>query len=98
MTTAAHDDNQVHRVRLALLVTVLDGQCDDRAHDLLCDPAHPHLAVEVAHRLAHCVVDLVDECDHAEMRADIAAELLKLADEGGDEAAGEPDQVEGDGA
>lgn len=74
-------DLAVARARLALLVAVLDGDCDQRAHDLLCPPDRPHLALEVAHRLAHDLVASIDHEDHAEMRANIAAELLALAAE-----------------
>ena len=73
---SGHD---VHRTRLALLVAVLDGDCQQRVHDLLCDPGAPHLAVEVAHRLAHDLVASIDRDDHGAMRDDLAAELLHLA-------------------
>jgi len=71
-------DQAAHRSYLALLLAVLDGQCDQRAHDLLCT-TDPHHAADVAHHAAHRLVDSMDQADHPEMRADIAAELLHLA-------------------
>lgn len=75
------EERVVRRTALALLVAVLDGECDARVVDLLCGrQADPLLAVRVAHRLAHLlVVAAVDVDDHQEMRDDIAAELLGLA-------------------
>ncbi len=80
MTPASDPD--VHRAYLALLVAVLDGHCDTRAHDLLCDQDDPHYAVRVAHHAAHQLVASVDQADHPAMRQDLAAELLALAGEG----------------
>lgn len=74
-------DLAVHRATLALLVAVLDDECDDRAHALLCDGDDPHLPIHVAHQLAHDLVAMIDQEDHGEMRTDIAAELLQLAGE-----------------
>lgn len=70
--------DDVHRTYVALLLAVLD-QDDGRAQLLLADGA---LAVRVAHYAAHNVVASIDPGDHAEMRADIAADLLELAGEG----------------
>ena len=74
------EERVVRRTALALLLAVLDGECDARVVDLLCGrQADPLLAVRVAHRLAHNLVAAVDVDDHQEMRDDIAAELLGLA-------------------
>jgi hypothetical protein len=73
------DDPEVHRAALALYVAVLDGACDERAHELLCRADDPHFAVTVAHHLAHKFVDSIDAEDHDEMREDLAAELHRLA-------------------
>jgi hypothetical protein len=77
------DNAAVHRAKLALLVAVLDGDCDLRVHDLLCRSDDPHFAVLVAHRIAHDYTDAIDAADHAEMRTDIVAELHEIA-AGGD--------------
>ncbi|MDZ5441753.1 hypothetical protein U2F26_03275 [Micromonospora sp. 4G57] len=72
-------DQQTHRTYLALLLAVLDDDCDQRTHQLLCHTADPHHAADVAHHAAHRMVASIDPTDHAEMRADIAHELLQLA-------------------
>lgn len=79
-------DRAVQRAYLALLLAILDGECEQRLHDLLCTVDDPHLALEVAHHAAHRMVDSIDPGDHAEMHADIAAELLGLAGANDDEA------------
>lgn len=76
-------DLDVHRAYLALLLAVLDGDCQGRVHELLCHPDDPHFAVKVAHHAAHKMVASIDQADHPEMRADVAAELLELAGESG---------------
>ena len=78
MSAAA--DLDVHRAWLALLAAVLDGDCDQRVHELLCHDDDPHHALEVAHHAAHKMVNSIDLQDHPAMRADLAAELLELAD------------------
>lgn len=78
MTTSS-PDQQTHRTYLALLLAVLDDQCDQRTHQLLCRTDDPHHAADVAHHAAHRLVDTINPADHPEMRADIAAELLHLA-------------------
>lgn len=72
-------DRDVHRARLALLVAVLDGDCGQRCTDLLHRDDRPGFALDVAHDLAHLIVAGIDPGDHAEMRADLVAELLDLA-------------------
>jgi len=72
-------DTDAHRGYLALLLAVLDGDCDARAHELLCRDDDPHYALEVAHHAAHKMVDSIDVEDHGAMREDLAAELLDLA-------------------
>ena len=79
--TDQHDDPDGSRAALALMVAVLDGDCDTRLHELLCVDDDPHLALRAAHHLAHLMVGSIDEEDHPEMRADIAAELLQRAGE-----------------
>ena len=77
-------DAGVHRAYLALLLAVLDGDCDQRVHELLCREEDPHFAIRVAHHFAHRFVRIVHAVDHeepCEMRDDIAAELLDLAGE-----------------
>ncbi|TYB97130.1 hypothetical protein FXF53_20515 [Micromonospora sp. WP24] len=71
-------DHQAHRTYLALLLAVLDGDCDQRTHQLLCH-TDPHHAADVAHHAAHTMVNSIDPADHDEMRADITTELLHLA-------------------
>ena len=82
-TTVAHphDDPDGSRAALALMVAVLDGDCDQRLHELLCVADDPHLALRAAHHLAHLFVGSIDAEDHAEMRADLAADLLQRAGE-----------------
>lgn len=80
--THPHDDPDGSRAALALMVAVLDGDCDQRLHELLCVDDDPHLALRAAHHLAHLMVGSIDPDDHVEMRADIAAELLERAGEG----------------
>lgn len=74
--------DDVHRAYLALLLAVLDGDCEGRAHELLCRDDDPHFALEVAHHACHKMVASFDLADHAEMRGDLMDELLELA--GGD--------------
>ena len=44
---------EVHRGYLAMLLAVLDGDRQQRAHDLLCRDDDPHFAIKVAHVMAH---------------------------------------------
>ena len=75
------DDPDGSRAALALMVAVLDGDCELRLHELLCAADDPHLVLRAAHHLAHLFVGSIDPEDHAEMRADLAAELLQRAGE-----------------
>lgn len=76
-------DLDTHRAYLALLLAVLDGECETRTGGILRTGTHPRLAERVAHHAAHKMVLAIDPEDRAEMRADIAAELLTLAAENG---------------
>ncbi|MEU6208195.1 hypothetical protein ABZ814_32000 [Micromonospora musae] len=79
----SHRDQQTKRTYLALLLAVLDGDCDQRTHQLLYHTSDPHHAADVAHHAAHTMVDSIDPTDHTEMRADVADELLQLAADDG---------------
>ena len=70
-------DIEIRAAVLAVILAVLDHECDDRVHDL-CEHPDPHYAARVAHALAHVYVDGFDADSHDDMRADLAAEALAL--------------------
>lgn len=70
----------VLRAAHALLLAVVEEECDARVHDLLCSSdTTPGFLIEVAHTLAHFYVESFGH-GHEQMRADLIEDLHRLAE------------------
>jgi hypothetical protein len=73
-------DIAVKRAAHAILLAVLDEECDKRIHNILCSTdTTPAFLIQVAHELAHYYVDSFGH-GHEQMRADLIEDLHRLAD------------------